>query len=92
MLWGNGDTSRLDGDQVKTLSDLRRMVETGHIISLTPDQSAAMLRALRWYEMWESSLKLLSSMRNTAILVGFLVTIWAVTEGTILEFLQGRLQ
>lgn len=89
MFFGKGDSSRLDEDQSKTLADLRRMVETGHIISLTPDQSELALRALNWYEMWESTFKLLGSIRNTAILVGAIVGIWVATEGTLLEFIKG---
>lgn len=89
MLWGKGDTSQLAEDEAKTLADLRRMAETGHIIALNPDQSAMLLRALDWYEMWESTFKLAGSIRNTAILIGFLVTLWVTTEGTILDAIKG---
>lgn len=88
MLWGKGDTSRLEEREAQTLADLRRMVETGHIIALNPDQSALLLRALDWYEMWESTFKLMGSIRNTAILIGFIVTLWAATEGTILDAIK----
>ena len=89
MFWGNGDSSRLEESEAKTLKDLRRMVETGHIIALTAKQSEMALRALDWYDSWEGTLKVLKSIRNTAILLGFLVTFWAMTEGTVLEFVKG---
>lgn len=88
MLWGKGDTSRLEEREAQTLADLRRMAETGHIIGLSPDQSAMLLRALDWYEMWESTFKLMGSIRNTAILIGFILTLWVVTEGTILDAIK----
>lgn len=89
MFWGKGDTSQLDDGAAKTLSDLRRMEETGHIVALTPEQTEMVIRALGWYEMWESTFKLLGSVRNTALLLGFLLTIWVSTEGTILQAIKG---
>lgn len=88
MLWGKGDSSKLEERQAQTLSDLRRMVETGHIVALTPEQSEMAIRALNWYEMWESTFKLLASIRNTAVLLGFLLTLWVATEGTILDAIK----
>jgi hypothetical protein len=89
MFWGRGDTSRLDDEQTKTLAHLRRMAETGHIITLTPQQSEMAIRALEWYQSWEGTIRLISGLRNTAILVGFIVTIWATTEGTVLQLVKG---
>lgn len=89
MLFGKGDTSKLEERESQTLADLRRMAETGHIIALNPDQSAMLLRALDWYEMWESTFKLMGAVRNTAILLGFLLTLWVTTEGTILDAIKG---
>ncbi len=87
MFWGKGDTSKLEDREAQTLSDLRRMVETGHIVALTPEQSQLALRALDWYEMWESTFKLLGSIRNTAILLGFLIGLWWTTEGRVLDII-----
>jgi len=92
MFWGNGDSSRLEDQEAKTLKDLRRMVETGHIVALTADQSKVALRAIDWYQSWEGTFKVLSSIRNTAILLGFLLTLWVVTEGTIADFVKGVLR
>ena len=89
MFWGKGDTSKLEKREVETLSDLRRMVETGHIVALTAEQAELAIRALDWYEMWESFFKLIGSVRNTLILLGFLLTIWVTTEGTILQAIKG---
>ncbi len=89
MFWGKGDSSKLEEREAKTLADLRRMVETGHIVALTPEQSQLAIRALDWYEMWESTFKLIGSIRNTVILLGFLITLWWTTEGRVLDFLMG---
>lgn len=89
MFWGKGDTSRLEERQIQILSDLRRMAETGHLVALTPEQTEMAIRALKWYEMWESTFKLLGAVRNTAILLGGLLTIWVVTEGAIIDFIRG---
>jgi len=89
MMWGKGDTSRLGEEEITTLGQLRRMVETGHIVALNPEQSEMLKRALDWYETWESTFKLLGSIRNTAVLIGFFITIWIATEGSILDFIKG---
>lgn len=89
MFWGKGDSSRLEETETQTLSQLRRMVETGHIIALTPAESEVALRALRWYQMWESTFKIVASIRNTALLIGGMFTLWWVTEGRIIDFIIG---
>ena len=89
MFWGKGDSSKLEDREEQTLHDLRRMVETGHIVALTAEQSEMAIRALDWYEMWESTFKLLGSLRNTAILLGFLLTFWVATEDSILTVIKG---
>lgn len=89
MFWGKGDTSRLEDQEAKTLADLRRMVETGHIVALSPEQSEVALRAITFYDDWESTFRFLGSIRNTVILLGFLATIWYTTEGSVIEFITG---
>jgi hypothetical protein len=91
MLWGKGDSSKLQDREVATLSDLRRMVETGHIVALTPDQSELALRALDFYGSFESSLRLMKSLRNGLVLAGFFITLWWATEGQIIDYLRDRL-
>ncbi len=92
MFWGKGDSSSLDDSQKNTLADLRRMVETGHIVALTPEQSEAAIRALDWYHNWEGTFKLLASMRNTAVLLGFLLTMWAATKSSLMAMVKDALQ
>lgn len=83
MFWGRGDTSKLDEETQQTLAHLRRMEETGHIITLNHVQSQVALRALEFYSQWESVLKLFTSFKNVALLVGALLGIYWVTEGWI---------
>lgn len=79
MLWGRGDSSKLGNDELTTLSHLRRMAETGHIVALTHDQSAVLLRALDWYTDWEGTFRTLRHIRNVLILSGFFFGgIWAL--------------
>lgn len=89
MFWGRGDSSRLSDKEAETLAQLRRMVETGHIKALTAEEAETAVRALNFYEMWESTFKLLGAIRNTAILIGALMAIWVATEGALLDFIRG---
>lgn len=87
MFWGRGDTSQLDAKEQQTLAHLRRMVETGHIVALTHEQSETMLRALDWYQAWESTFRIARHLRNVGIVVGGLLTAWWATGGQALDFL-----
>lgn len=88
MWWGNGDSSRLDESEKVTLSHLRRLVETGHVVSLEPRRADVAVRAVEFYDNWESVLKLLNSFKNIALLVGAILAIWWATEGWIVQFIQ----
>lgn len=84
MFWGRGDTTRLDTETQVTLSHLRRMEETGHIVALTHDQTQVALRALTFYGRWEGTLALLTSIRNVVLLIGALLAVYFATEGWII--------
>lgn len=81
MFWGNGDTSELEVSEKEVLDALRRMVETGHIVALSPRQSEVFLRALALYEKWEGALELLGSLRNILIFAGGGLAFWWATGG-----------
>lgn len=88
MFLGRGDTSKLEEDEQRTLAHLRRMVETGHIVSLNAEQTEVALRAIDWYGQWESVFRLGKSLRNTLMLIGFFLGIWWVSSEKIALFIE----
>ena len=88
LFWGKGDSSKLDDNTKATLDHLRRMEETRHIVALTPDMAHTAVRAVEFYQRWESVLAFGTGMKNVALLVGALLTIYWVTEGYIVEHLR----
>lgn len=57
------------------------MTETGHLVSLDPEQTAVALRAFTFYERWEQTFSAISSLRNVLILIGGGLGFWWVTGG-----------
>jgi hypothetical protein len=92
MLTGNGDSSKLTEAELKTLTELRRMVETKHIVSLTPDQTELVLEMIDWFSQWKSVLRLANSIRNVALLLGGLLVIWWTTKENLAEWIRGVVQ
>lgn len=89
MFWGQGDSSRLDEDTGKTLSHLRRLNETGHVVGLNAEKTKTALNAVDFYGQWESVFKLLSSLKNVGILVGVLLGLYWATQGAIVSWITG---
>lgn len=85
MWWGRGDTSQLDEKVRATLDHLRRLDETGHLTVLDARRAEIAVRAVHFYDQWESALKLASSIKNVALLVGALLAIYWATEGWIVH-------
>lgn len=88
MFWGKGDSSKLDPDQLQTLDDLRRLVETGHVIALTPEQSAVAVQAINFYASVQSASLLLVAARNILIFIGALIGMWWVSHDAVTSFIQ----
>jgi len=88
MFWGKGDSSKLSDDQLHTLDDIRRLVETGHLIALSPDQSAVAVKAINFYAMIMSAMALLTGFRNAMLLAGGLLGIWWVGHDAVVEFIK----
>ena len=88
MFLGRGDTSKLEEDEQRTLAHLRRMVETGHIVTLNAEQTEVALRAIDWYGQWESVFRLGKSIRNTLMLIGFFLGLWWVSSEKIALFIE----
>lgn len=89
MLTGNGDSSKLEAKEIEVLAALRRMVETGHVVALSPSQTDLVLEMIDWFSQWKSVLRLASSLRNVALLLGGLLTVWWTTKDGIVTWLRG---
>lgn len=85
MWWGRGDTSQLDEKARATLDHLRRLDETGHLTVLDARRAEIAVRAVQFYDQWESALKLAASIKNVALLVGAILAIYWATEGWIIH-------
>lgn len=88
MFWGKGDTSKLDAAQRKTLEELRRLVETGHIIALNAEQSAVAVQAINFYAKVQAATSLLEAIRNILLLLGAIIGIWWASHDFIIAFIQ----
>ena len=90
MFLGKGDSSQLEDDELNTLSHLRRMVETGHIHALDPNETESAIRALDFYSKWESAVSVVGSLRNIVLMsAGGLLFWWATGgENFVTEFIQ----
>lgn len=87
MFWGKGDTSKLEEPEKDTLSHLRRLEETGHILTLSATKAEVAIRAVDWWDNWESVVKLMSSLKNISLLVGALLAIYWATSGWVVSFI-----
>ena len=92
MLWGRGDTSKLEEAERQTLDHLRRMVETGHIVALSKDQGETLLRAIDRYTDWEGTFRTFKNVRNIVGLMGFFVVAWWASGGSPTQFFIGLLK
>lgn len=81
MFWGKGDSSKLAPSEHDVLEALRRMVETGHIVALEPNQTAEALKALEFYRSFAGAFKFFGTMRNVVIIVAGGLMLWWSTGG-----------
>lgn len=88
MWWGRGDSSKLTEDEKKTLSDLRRLEETGHLTTLDPGRSGIGVRAVDFYGQWESIIRTMTSVKNIALLVGAILAIYWASEGAAVDWIK----
>ena len=88
MFWGRGDTSKLDPATKKTLEQLRRLDETGHLVTLNAERAAIAIRGIEFYAQWESVLILLTRFKNVALLVGALLAIYWASEGAVVDWIR----
>jgi len=88
MFWGKGDSSRLSEDERLTLGDLRRLAETGHIVGLSPEQTAVAVQAINFYAAVMSAMQLLVGLRNALVIAGALLGFWWVGNDAITEFIR----
>ena len=92
MLWGKGDTSKLEEEEKQTLSHLRRMVETGHIVALSSAQGQTLLRAIDRYADWEGTFRTMKHVRNVMGLISFFVVAWWASGGNPIDFVTGMIK
>lgn len=76
MFWGKGDSSKLAERERDTLTDLRRLVETGHIVEFNKEQTAIAKDALAFWASWKAATGLWKSSRNTVILIASIIASW----------------
>lgn len=88
MFWGRGDTSKLDPATKKTLEQLRRLVETGHLTALEAEKAAIAIRGIEFYGQWESVLTLMTRFKNVALLVGAILAIYWASEGAVVDWIR----
>lgn len=88
MFFGKGDSSKLNEEEAKMLSGLRRMVETGHIVALNSDQSILALEMIDWFTQWKSVLRLGASLRNVALLLTGLLALYWAGQDWIVDFIK----
>jgi len=90
MFWGRGDSSKLEERELETLRQLRRMVETGHIVALDDHKVQITLRAIDFYARWEGAIWVFRSVRNVLYLfAGGLVFWWATGgENFVTDFIR----
>lgn len=82
MFWGNGDSSKLGPSERKTLEELRRMAETGHLIALSPKESAVAIEAINFYATVRSTKTFVVASRNVLLFAGAMVGLWwAISDG-----------
>lgn len=88
MWWGDGDTSKLTEHERKTLNELRRLVETGHLVGLSPEQTKVALAAVTFYQNMTAATGLIAGARNVALFVGSLFVMYWAAQETIVSALK----
>ena len=88
MFWGNGDSSKLVNEEQETLKHIRRLVETGHLVALTPEQTAIALHAINFYASVRSASSLLVAARNVLVFIGAILGMWWLGQDTLVKFIQ----
>lgn len=88
MLWGIGDSSKLSPEEKKTLEELRRLSETGHIVGLTPEQSKMAVSAINFYAGVTATTGFLAGARNVLMFIGSIVLMWWAAKDVVVEFIK----
>lgn len=91
MLTGDGDSSKLAEQELHVLAAIRRMVETKHIVSLTPGQTGLVLEMIDWFSQWKSVLRLLNSLRNVSLVLGGLLVAWWTSKEVLADWIRSLL-
>lgn len=89
MFWGNGDSSKLTESELKTLNELRRLNETGHIVGLTAEQSEVAMKAVRFYAAVSATSGILAGVKNVGMWIGGFVLMWWAFRDAVVAFIKG---
>lgn len=91
MFTGHGDSSKLTEDERKTWDDLRRLMETGHVVGLSSEQTDMAIEAIRVYGSLKAATGVFNSIRNVSILLlASLVAGWTFWDNFV-AFLRSLL-
>lgn len=89
MFWGRGDSSKLSVEEKAELEKLRRLAETGHIVTLSPEQTEIALAAIKLYGTVSATSGLLVGARNVCIWVAGLVMFFWTFKDSVTAILRG---
>jgi hypothetical protein len=88
MFWGHGDSSKLSSDERVELDKLRRLVESGHLMALSPDQTKIALAAINFYGTVTATSGLLVGIRNVFYWVAGFAAFWWMSKDAVVTFLK----
>lgn len=91
MFWGRGDSSKLSVEEKIELEKLRRLAETGHIVTLSPEQTEIAVAAIKFYGSISATSGLLVGIRNVFIWIAGIVTVLWTFKDSILTALRASL-
>jgi hypothetical protein len=88
MFWGKGDSSKLGPEERAELEKLRRLVETGHLVALSPEQTDIALAAIKFYGNVTATSGILAGAKNVGLWIAGLVMFWWVSRDAVVTFIQ----
>lgn len=88
MFWGNGDSGKLGPQERAELERLRRLVESGHIVALSPEQTAIALAAIKFYGNISATTGVLAGTRNVSIWIAGMIAVWWTSKDAVVEFVR----
>lgn len=91
MFFGKGDSSQLTERERETFDHIRRLDETGHIIGLDHKTSESAIRGIDAWNNFEGFFQTVTSVRNIAILIAFILATYYGAEAFLLDWIREAL-